>query len=50
MTNTNSEMKLDKIEKLLDKYESQLIDLLNSIKQCELEEQKILGAFKDDVR
>jgi hypothetical protein len=43
------EMKLDKIENLLDKYESQLYELLNLIKQCELEEQTILGELNNEV-
>jgi len=44
----NSKTVFKKIESIMDKYEIQLIELLNSIKQCELEEQRILGV-SDDV-
>ncbi len=34
---------MDKMENILDKYEVELFNLLNILKECEKEERRILG-------
>lgn len=40
----------DKMEHILDKYESELFNLLNKLKECEKEELAILGDKYEDIR